>query len=961
VPAPTLQWQTNHVNVTDGSDANGSIIAGSTASTLYITNAQVADSVTYSLIASNSAGMVTNSMNLTVAAGSQLPVITGPTNITVIQGNNGTFSASASGVPVPTLQWLDQTQTPISDATNATLTLSNVLYSQNGFVYSIVASNSVGSVTNGATLTVIVPPAITNQPVSLVVTNTQSASFTVGATGVPAPTFQWNKNGTPISSLVNNTATNATFSIASVSPSDTASYSVTISNPAGSTNSATVTLTVNSTMSPIAFSPTNGATGICYDTPLYLTFSSAPTLRASGAVKIFNTTNSATPVDTINLSLNVTNNASAQNVQSRTIGGDSFTNYPVIITGNTAAIYPHLGVLTSNQTYYVTLDNGTFADTAGANFAGITATNIWKFSTKPGGAANVTNILVAADGTGDFVTVQGAVDSVPSGNTPPTLITINSGNYVEIVNIKTKHNLTLRGQSRSGTVIGYANNANLQGSTHARMAMKINANDIALDNLTVTNRTPVGGSQAEALMLESGVKRFIFNNCNLGSYQDTLLANGSTGAQAYFNNSLVTGQFDYIWGGGDCFFTNCEIRTLTGTGGSGSGNLTASRTDNQAAGNWAGYNGLSSSNGFSFVNCRLTGATGVTNVTLAGSNGTSNGVAAWIDCLIDTNVYKTPSVAVLNSQLLWEYGNSNLLGTAPATFGVTLLTSSDARCLAAASAVNWLNGWVPQLAPNILTNPVSQTVNYASPAAFTVAATGIPDPTYQWQHAGTNLPSATGATLTIASATSSDAGSYAVIVTTPAGSATSSSATLTVNPPPNTAPTFTAPITGTNITINVGVSLSVACTATDSDIPPQTLTYSLLSGPTNSAVDSGTGNFTWRPNVPQSNSVNSVSVVVTDNGTPNLSATNSFTVTVNALTAPVTGASDYTGGLFSVTVGGQTGPDYALQATTNLVGGTWTTVATTNSPATMPVILTDPNAGSQPMQFYRIVTGPPLP
>jgi hypothetical protein len=39
----------------------------------------------------------------------------------------------------------------------------------------------------------------------------------------------------------------------------------------------------------------------------------------------------------------------------------------------------------------------------------------------------------------------------------------------------------------------------------------------------------------------------------------------------------------------------------------------------------------------------------------------------------------------------------------------------------------------------------------------------------------------------------------------------------------------------------------------------------------------------------------------------------------------------------------------------------WTTVATTNSPATMPVILADPNASAYPMQFYRIVTGPPLP
>ena len=194
----------------------------------------------------------------------------------------------------------------------------------------------------------------------------------------------------------------------------------------------------------------------------------------------------------------------------------------------TAAIYPHLDLLTSNQTYYVTVDDGTFTDAAGANFAGITATNAWQFTTKAGGPANPTNLVVAADGSGDFVTVQGALDSVPSANTTPTVINIHNGIYTEIVDIHSKNNLLLRGQSRSGTIVGYPNNANLQGSTHYRMAFKVNANDIALDNLTVTNMTPVGGSQAEALMIETSAARFILNNANVGSYQDTVLANAAT-------------------------------------------------------------------------------------------------------------------------------------------------------------------------------------------------------------------------------------------------------------------------------------------------------------------------------------------------------------------------------------------------------------------------------------------------
>ena len=64
--------------------------------------------------------------------------------------------------------------------------------------------------------------------------------------------------------------------------------------------------------------------------------------------------------DAVDLSQCVTNVVPyAVNVQPYTIGGTLFTNFPVIINGTTATIYPHQGLLTSNQTYYVTLDDGT--------------------------------------------------------------------------------------------------------------------------------------------------------------------------------------------------------------------------------------------------------------------------------------------------------------------------------------------------------------------------------------------------------------------------------------------------------------------------------------------------------------------------------------------------------------------------------------------------------------------------
>lgn len=781
VPTPALQWLYNGVALADGLDANGSTISGSTSSSLGIANAQSADTGTYSLIASNSAGIVTNSMYLLVSTTNVPPVLVGPTNITVIQGNNGTFSISSYyGLPQPTLQWLDQTGAPITNETNTSLTLLNVTYSQNGYVYSCVASNSEGSVTNNATLTVIVPPAITTQPSSLTVTNTQSASFTVVATGVPTPAYQWYKNGSPISSGSNNSATNATLVLAATSPSDAGStYYVVVSNTAGTTNSTTVTLTVNSTISAAAFSPTNGATALCYDTPLTVTFGSTISLGTAGTIKIYNVTNAGAPVDTIDVGLGA--------VQQRTFPGDgqSFSYQTIKTNGNTATIYPHFNTLSSNSTYYVTIDNGAFKDAAGANFVGISATNIWQFSTKTGGAVDTNNPVVNADGSADFLTVQGAVNSIPSGNTTPKVIRISNGDYNEIVDIAGKHNVTFRGQSRAGVKVGFANNATFQtansGTTHGRMAFKVNANDIALENLTVTNRTPQGGSQAEALMIESSAKRCIVNNCEIASRQDTILANVNS-SQAYFYNSKIIGNFDYIWGGGNLFFQNCEIRTISGASGF---NLTAARTDTNATQTanfpWANPGGGFTANGMSFVNCTFTADTGVGAVTLAGSNGTAGNNVSWFGCDFATN-YVAPASQFSGNFVWWQAQNT--MTNTPVTFALlTTISGADARLLAATNVNTWFYGaWTPALAPNITGQPTNLTVTAGQTASFSVSATGIPSASYQWLQNGTNAPypTANSATLMIPNAQAADATNYAVIVSNASGSVTSSVVSLTV-------------------------------------------------------------------------------------------------------------------------------------------------------------------------------------
>jgi hypothetical protein len=919
----TYQWYLGSIPLADGPTGNGSTLSGATTASLTITSAQTNDNGNYSVVINNLYGSATSAppANLTISAGCVPPSISGgPNNTTVVQGNNATFTAIVAGSPVPALQW-QRAGVDIPGATANSYTVMSAQYpADDGMTFSIVATNACGAATNSATLTVIVPPSFSCLPTNLTVLSGAPASFTICALAVPAPTYQWLKNGAPIAG-----ATDSTLSFAATVPSNAAVYSVVVNNSAGTTNSPGATLLVNSTMAVGSLSPANGASGICPDTILRLTFDSAPILGNAGKISIFNITNSATPVDTIDLAGNT-----GVGTQPRTIAGSNYQTYPVVISGNTATIFPHLGVLTTNQTYYVLVEDvlgGCFKDSTGATFAGINGTNVWQFTTKPGGPANPTNLVVAADGSGDFCTVQGAVDFVPSGNTTPRTIKVRNGFYQEVVFINIKNNLTFIGDNRDLTQISYANNDSLNGGTALRPAFRAQGNDNTFVNLTLTNSTPKGGTQAEALRTDG--KRITLLGVKLASFQDTML-NNNKGDLVYIQDSLIQGDTDFIWGLGTTFITNCEIRTLS----SGT-QITQART-------------TAGTNGFSFVNCQITRAGGaVTNCGFGRDLGFTDNNVAFINCTVGDHI-----TGWLNADARdWEFGLTNSSGVLTQYNGVQL-TSGDPRLVLASSATNWLYGWVPQVAPIILTNPASLSVAGGATATFVVFAVGVENPTYQWLKDGTPLPGASSATLIINSAHAGDAAAYSVVVSNSAGSITSSGATLTVA---NTAPTLD-PIA--NQTVNVGVTVNFAAAASDPDVPPQALSFSMPVGPTNATLDVSTGAFNWRPLVSQGGTVNPVTIVAADNGSPSLSATQSFTITVNALTRPTVGATGISAGLFSLSVTGQTGPDYAVRASTNLFD--WQTVFVTNSPAT-PFQWTDPATGLFPLRFYQIVVGPPLP
>jgi pectin methylesterase-like acyl-CoA thioesterase len=582
------------------------------------------------------------------------PVITtqpAPLNQTVSVGANVQYSVAATGNGL-SYQWLKDGN-PINGnatATTQTLQLNNVQTTDTG-VYSVNVINGGGTTpSNPVNLTVTSgptdpPPVINSQPQNTTAVIGSAPSLSVQATG-PNMTYQWFKNGNLIGG-----ATSSTLNFSNVQTSDTADYTVNVSNGGGTVPSDPARLTVVSAMSAIAFEPTSNSTAICTDKPLSITFNQTPKLGTSGRLRVYDSL--GTLVDTIDM---------ATAAQTKTIGGVSaFRYYPIIIEGNTANIYLH-AQLAYNKTYYVTIEPGVLTDSANAPFVGFSDANTFRFTTKQSAPISGTNVLtVDASGTGDFCTIQGAVDFVPANNVQRVVISVKNGTYTEIVYIPSnKPLITVKGESQAGTVQRYANNCNLNCavSGNYRTSFGVDANDFNLENITLHNTTPVGGTQAEAIRT-NGLRATI-NQVTFKSFQDTVLTQKS----AFITNSYIEGDVDFMWGNGATYFKNTELKSLRD-----GGYYTQIRNGAGTYGNV-------------YVNCRFTKGAGITTGNYLGRIDPDNPPEGFpysqvvlIDSLMDTHIapagwlFNNPSLPVDSGNYpnirYWESNSRALDGVTP--------------------------------------------------------------------------------------------------------------------------------------------------------------------------------------------------------------------------------------------------------------------------------------------------------
>ncbi len=232
---------------------------------------------------------------------------------------------------------------------------------------------------------------------------------------------------------------------------------------------------------------------------------------------------------------------------------------------------------------------------------------------------------------------------------------------------------------------------------------------------------------------------------------------------------------------------------------------------------------------------------------------------------------------------------------------------------------------VTQSAPVISLQPSSQTVPTGGVATFAAAAAGWPTPHYSWYREGITTPMGVGASFSFGSVSAADAGAYYVVASNAFGSATSIVASLTISD--NQPPAPTAPLSDQSILAGAPFNFIVPADAFTDPDPGQTLSFSASGLPSGVTFNPTTRTFGGIP----PSGVHVITVSATDNGTPPLSASDTFLLTVSS-----SGLAHYEG--FDYPAGALTGRNSGMGFNGPWYGGTYSStggsLALPGTPAT---------------------------
>jgi len=232
-------------------------------------------------------------------------------------------------------------------------------------------------------------------------------------------------------------------------------------------------------------------------------------------------------------------------------------------------------------------------------------------------------ITVAQDGSGNYTTVQAALDAVPEGNDKTVIIHIKRGIYKEVIVVDARKSfITLIGEDRENTILTYDNHAGTKLpngdtlNTWTCASFFVYGNDFRAENLSFENTAGFTAGQAVGLRIEGN--RASLSNCRIIGNQDILFLSGS-GVKHYFSNCYIEGSTDFIFGAATAVFKNCHIHSKKNS------HVTAASTNSIIP-----Y-------GFVFFDCKLTADSNINKVSL-GRPWSPTASVTYINCWMDKHI-----------------------------------------------------------------------------------------------------------------------------------------------------------------------------------------------------------------------------------------------------------------------------------------------------------------------------------
>ncbi len=237
--------------------------------------------------------------------------------------------------------------------------------------------------------------------------------------------------------------------------------------------------------------------------------------------------------------------------------------------------------------------------------------------------AQTKEIVVAADGSGKYKTVQAALDAILLNNRNAVTIFIKNGIYKEKLHLDSSKNfVTLIGEDKFNTILTYDDHTGKVSpkgdtiNTRTSWSFIIKADNFTAKDLTFQN--DAGFTAGQAVAVESDGDKAIFKNCRFIGNQDVLFTNNEKSRQ-YYENCYIEGTTDFIFGSSTVWFEQCHIHSKKNS------HVTAASTPKDKE------------FGYIFNDCILTGDTSLHNVSL-GRPWRPYAAVVYIHCFIGEHI-----------------------------------------------------------------------------------------------------------------------------------------------------------------------------------------------------------------------------------------------------------------------------------------------------------------------------------